>query len=223
VKTVLNLADNSIVISKFGIELPFFLGTTYGLRRNFAWAAIRKADVVESERKCEIVIYTTDRFPVHLDVKCFAPEELEQLLVALNVWAQNCEKNPALELLHDKLQKDSDARLLPNYTAMWEEELAHRFSSTAYVPLEPGHVLQNGMLKVVNQLSFGGLSAVYLCQRNERDLVVLKEAVIPEDGDSEMKERSMEFLLREASLLAKLDHAAIVKVIVLSRVDDIIC
>jgi len=213
VKAVLNLADNNIVISKVGIELPFFLGSTFGLRRNFAWAAIRKADVVESEHKCEIVIYTADGFPVYLNVKCFAPEELEQLLVALNVWAQNCEKNPALELLHDKLQKDSDARLLPNYTAMWEEELAHRFSSTAYVPLEPGHVLQSGKLKVVNQLSFGGLSAVYLCQRDERDLVVLKEAVIPDDGDSEIKQKSMEFLLRESRMLAKLEHPAIVKVL----------
>ena len=107
VKSVLNLADNRIVISKLGIEFPFFLGSTFGLRRNFAWAAIRQTQLIESKNKREIVICTTDGFPVYMDVKCFAPEELEQLLLGLDVWAINCEKNPLLETLQDLLPQST--------------------------------------------------------------------------------------------------------------------
>jgi tRNA A-37 threonylcarbamoyl transferase component Bud32 len=213
VKTVLNLSDNRIIMSKNGLELPFFLGNTLGLRRNFAWVAIKSAQLVESDLKREIVIHTTDGFPVYLDIKCFAPEELEQLLVAMNVWAINCEKSPALEMLQDELQIKSDERLLPSYTAMWDDELSRRFTATAYVPLEPGQVLQDGRLKVVSQLSFGGLSAVYLCQYKDRDLVVLKEAVVPHDGDEELKQKAMELFEREARLLMKIEHPSVVKVL----------
>jgi eukaryotic-like serine/threonine-protein kinase len=131
----------------------------------------------------------------------------------MNVWAINCEKSPALEMLQDELQIKSDERLLPSYTAMWDDELSRRFTATAYVPLEPGQVLQDGRLKVVSQLSFGGLSAVYLCQYKDRDLVVLKEAVVPHDGDEELKQKAMELFEREARLLMKIEHPSVVKVL----------
>ena len=212
VKAVLNLSDDRIIVSKLGIAFPFFLGNTFGLRRNFAWAAINRAELIDRHGKREIVIYNSDGFPIYLDIKCIVPEELEQLLVGFDVWATNCEKNPELELLQDELQTSSDQRLLPSYTAMWDDELSRRFASTAYVPLEPGHVLQGGRLKVVNQLSFGGLSAVYLCQRDARDLVILKEAVIPDDNEDELKQKAMELFVRESRILMQLDHPAIVKV-----------
>src|SRR5262249_51844479 len=146
-------------------------------------------------------------------IACIAPEELEQLLVGLDVWGTKCEKDPALETLQTELQQRSDERALPSYTAMWEDELSRRFTSTAYVPLEPDHVLQNGRLKVVSQLSFGGLSAVYLCQYNDRDLVILKEAVIPGEGDNESQSKAIELFVREAKILVKLNHQAIAKVL----------
>ncbi|HEY9785302.1 MAG TPA: serine/threonine-protein kinase [Candidatus Obscuribacterales bacterium] len=213
VKAVLNLADNRIVLSKLGIELPFFLGNTFGLKRTFAWAAIRQAQLIESETKREIILCTTDGFPVYLDVKCMANEELEQLLLGLDVWAVNCEKSPQLQALQDELQETAGKRESPSYTAMWEEELSRRYSSTAYVPLEPGQELQQGRIKVLNQLSFGGLSAVYLCQRHNRDLVVLKEAVVPTGTDDEIEKKAKELFEREASILMKLDHPAIARVV----------
>ena len=213
VKAVLNFADNRIVVSKLGIEFPFFLANTYGFRRNFAWAAIHKAQLHTGADRRELVLYTTDGFPVYLNVACMAPNELEQLLVGIDVWAAHCEKDPELELLQDELQKGSDQKLLPSYTAMWDDELSRRFSSTAYVPLEPGQHLQNGRLKVLSQVSFGGLSAVYLCQKNERELVVLKEAVIPGDGSGDVKSKALELFEREAQILMKLDHPKIMKVL----------
>jgi serine/threonine-protein kinase len=73
--------------------------------------------------------------------------------------------------------------------------------------------LQNGRLKVLSQVSFGGLSAVYLCQKNDQELVVLKEAVVPGDGTGDVKSKALELFEREAQILMKLDHPQIMKVL----------
>lgn len=213
VSLVMKFSDNRIILSKSGLELPFFLGNTFGLRRNFSWITINSATFVDSEIKREVVLHTTDGFPVYLDVNCFEPDELEQFLVALNLWAINCKATPELEILQEELQQKSDEKLLPSYTAMWDDELSRRFTATAYVPLEPGQELQKGRLKVLSQLSFGGLSAVYLCQYRDRDLVILKESVVPQNSDESLKEKALELFDREAQLLMKLDHPSIVKVL----------
>ncbi|HMY04156.1 MAG TPA: serine/threonine-protein kinase, partial [Candidatus Obscuribacter sp.] len=94
----------------------------------------------------------------------------------------------------------------------WEEELSRRFCPTAFVPLEPGMVLRNGTLKVLRHLALGGLSAVYLCQLDERQLVVLKEAVVADDATESAQDKAREMLDREAAMLLKLKHDNIVKV-----------
>lgn len=213
VKAVLNLSDNRIVLSKIGMELPFFLGNTFGLRRTFSWSTIRNAQLVESGSKRELVLHTTDGFPIYLDLACISSSELEQLLLALDVWAINCEKNPLLETLQQELSTSCIGQDSTGYTQMWEEELSRRFSSTAYVPLEPGCTLQDGRLKVLNQLSFGGLTAVYLCQKNDRELVVLKEAVIPQETEEETERKALELFEREAQILMALEHRAITRVL----------
>jgi serine/threonine-protein kinase len=101
---------------------------------------------------------------------------------------------------------------LLNYTDMWEDELQRRFSSVAFVPLEPGQVLRDGSLRVVRHLAMGGLSAVYLCQLNENKLVVLKEAVVSADAVEATQVKAREMLDREAAYLLKLNNPNIVKV-----------
>ncbi len=95
---------------------------------------------------------------------------------------------------------------------MWEEELSRRFSATAFVPLEPDRKLQNGRVKIVKQLAFGGLSAIYLAQLNDKDMVVVKEAVIPEGTEEKTKAKAMELFAREAQFLIRLEHDQIAKV-----------
>jgi serine/threonine-protein kinase len=96
---------------------------------------------------------------------------------------------------------------------MWEDELERRFASTAFVVLEPDKLLQDGKLQVVRQLSFGGLSAVYLCRREKRELVVLKESVVPADASLELRQKAEEMFAREARLLLRLKHTHIVGVL----------
>lgn len=99
------------------------------------------------------------------------------------------------------------------FTAIWERDLASRFGSTAFVPLEAKAQLKNGALTVIGQVSFGGLSAVYLCKDNLGDSVILKEAVVPLNSDSAMKEKAIEMFKREAKILQGLDHPNIARVL----------
>jgi len=82
-----------------------------------------------------------------------------------------------------------------------------------FFPLEPGHALQRGKLKVIRQLAFGGLSAIYLVQREELDMFVLKEAVVPLDADADQRTRAEQHLKRESEMLFCLYHPNIAHVI----------
>jgi len=95
---------------------------------------------------------------------------------------------------------------------MWEDELSDRFSSTAYIPLNPGQKLLDSTVKVIKQLAFGGWSAVYLVQESNTKLKVLKECVIPPLASDDLKAKALGMFSREAQLLLKLDHPKIVKV-----------
>jgi len=96
---------------------------------------------------------------------------------------------------------------------MWQDELGRRFTVTTFVPLEPGKTLQNGRLKVVRQLAFGGLSAIYLVQKNETDMFVLKEAVVPPSAEPEVRQMAEQHLVREAKMLFGLRHPNIARVL----------
>lgn len=139
--------------------------------------------------------------------------ELEQLMIATDLWCTDAVKDSKLETLHNRLQGSGGDQARLSYTSMWEDELERRFAATAFVPLEPGLNLQNGRLRVVRQLSFGGLSAIYLCQDQGKDLVVLKESVIPPDSKPEIRQKAEELFARESRFLMKLDHSQIVKVL----------
>jgi serine/threonine protein kinase len=104
------------------------------------------------------------------------------------------------------------AALNPSFTQLWEDELASRFGSTIFVPLEPGGTLQEGSLTVVGQLCFGGLSAVYMASRKGGQQVILKEAVLPQGCDQELKEKALAMFAREAAILATLKHERIAQV-----------
>jgi serine/threonine-protein kinase len=95
---------------------------------------------------------------------------------------------------------------------MWEEELSRRFTATTFVPLEPDRMLQNGKYKIVRQIAFGGFSAVYLAQRNDLDMVILKQAVLPPETDENARSAAERHLRRESEILSKIDHPGIVKV-----------
>jgi predicted Ser/Thr protein kinase len=212
--------DDRILISKEGVAFPLFMLGKLGVRRDRMWSELTQCDLLlASERENKnglpdgkLTLRFKEGEAVPLSLKLLDKSNLEQFLLAVEVWGKNCKREPALIEFQNGIQNSTRGVEQFSYTQMWEEELSRRFSATSFVPLEPGKKLQNGKLNVVRQLAFGGLSAIYLAQRNEKDLVVLKEAVVPPNSDENSRAKAVELFQREAQLLIKLNNSNIAKV-----------
>jgi predicted Ser/Thr protein kinase len=207
--------DDRLNLSKDSISFPLFMMLRLRLRRNRSWQELVDANISRSlDGKSDKVILRFGGGEVmQLKSQWFTKSEMEQLLLSLELWGANCSRTPELMDYQRHLQNENSGVGKQSYTQMWEEELGRRFNATSFVPLEPDHELRGGELKVVKQIAFGGLSAIYLAQRGGTDMVVLKEAVVPGSADIETRRKAEEMFNREAALLVKLDHPQIAKVL----------
>lgn len=218
--------DNRIHVSKDGISFPAFLLPALKFRRARSWTELGRADLfvpsassselhdgepVKEGRRLLLTFDSAECLPLKLSR--FERSDVEQLLLAIELWATNCKRSPALVDYQTQIQNQGHGVAKVGYTQMWEEELSRRFQATSFVPLEPGKELQDGRLRIVRQLAFGGLSAIYLAQENKLDLVVLKEAVVPPSADAQTRAQAEQHLFREADMLSHLDHPNIARVL----------
>lgn len=215
--------DDRVLISKEGIAFPLFMMFRLGLRRDRLWSELSGAEIATLAGKVnknglpdgQLNLFFSEAgkgSSVPLSLKLLDKSNLEQFLLALEVWGKNCKRSPALIEFQNGIQNSSRGVEQFSYTQMWEEELSRRFSATSFVPLEPGKTLQGGRLNIVRQLAFGGLSAIYLAQLNDKELIVVKEAVVPPNADEKSRAKAVELFQREAQLLIKLDNSNIAKV-----------
>jgi len=212
--------DDRILVSKEGIAFPLFMMSRLGLKRDRTWTELGRAEIALSNGKANsnglpdgrINLFFRHGGSVPMNLRLMKKDMLEQFLLALEIWGLNCERSPALIEFQTSIQNSSRGLEQFSYTQMWEEELSRRFSATSFVPLEPNHKLRTGNLRIVRQLAFGGLSAIYLAQRNEKDLVVVKEAVVPANADEQSRAKAVELFEREAQLLIKLHHPNVARV-----------
>jgi len=208
--------DKYIHISKSGIAFPLLFSRKLRAGRNRNWAEITNAELIdygESNKSNLLALGFNSGEIIPLKIACLKKQDIEQLLLALELWGTNCKRSPQLLTYQQDLQNSYHNGSGKGYTQMWEEELGRRFTNTVFIPLEPEHQLQNGRLRIIRQLAFGGLSAIYLAQLNGLDLVVLKEAVVPNQADEDKRKQAEEHLIREAKLLAKIDHPNIAHVL----------
>jgi tRNA A-37 threonylcarbamoyl transferase component Bud32 len=207
--------DDRIDLSKDTLAFPLFMFLRLRCRLNRTWQEIGSASLARSldGKKTDLTLRFKSGEQLSLKSHWFKKEEMEQLLLSLDLWGVNCQRTPELVDYQRQLHAEITCAGKQSYTQMWEEELGRRFNATAFVPLEPGHTLREGQLKIVKQLAFGGLSAIYLAQRGELDLVVIKEAVVPSSSDEATKAKAEELFKREAALLVKLDHPHVARVL----------
>ncbi|MBX9568919.1 MAG: serine/threonine protein kinase [Candidatus Obscuribacterales bacterium] len=212
------LADDKLIATRDGLRIPFHLSLRTGRRRDFAWSEIEKiifsGDTNSDKNNFHINLTTKSGAVIPINCAKLTPAELEQILLAIELWGANAVIDERIIPVKERLQNRPSLMTSKemSYTAVWEEEMERRFGSTAFVVLEPDTELQEGKLHVVRQLAFGGLSAVYLCQIFKRDLAVLKESVVPADASAELKTKAEEMFAREARLLMGLQHKNIVRV-----------
>lgn len=204
--------DDRLFVSKDGIAFPLFLLPFLKFRRNRSWSELRQAELLGGPGE-EKLLLTFDGGAVPINLNGVSASDREQLMLAIELWGVNCQRSPQLIEYQNCLQNEIRGVSQVSYTQMWEEELSRRFNATSFVPLEPDAVLKNGKLKITKQLAFGGLSAIYLAQLNELDRVVVKEAVIPVNAETDTRRQAEDRIQREAMLLMKLQHPNIARVL----------
>ncbi len=210
--TVLVCLDNKFALTQDGLELPrrFLLDLSFLRKR--PWAHL---DLIEFKNE-ELVLRfgnSLQKGQARFRLTGVKTSDLKDLVIAVrsNAPETRCVfDRKAVEMGIPGIQANPNDE---SFTAIWERDLASRFGSTAFVPLEAKTKLQDGRLTVIGQVSFGGLSAVYLCKDNLGETVILKEAVVPLNADSTSKAKALEMFKREAKILQTLSHSNIARVL----------
>ncbi|HEY9773633.1 MAG TPA: serine/threonine-protein kinase [Planktothrix sp.] len=207
ITTIFICLDNKLVLTQKGVELPRrFLLEMAGARKR-GWGNLRSI-----EFKNEDLTMRFDFGVARFKSSGMSTSDLKDLVVAVR------SNSPDTNCVFDKravalgIPGIQSAPQDESFTALWERDLASRFGSTAFVPLEAKAKLQEGRLTVIGQVSFGGLSAIYLCKDNLGETVIVKEAVVPLNADSASKAKALEMFSREAKILKELNHANVARV-----------
>lgn len=201
--------EDLIEIDSTGICLPFSLTLKNHRQKFIAWHEIKSVKLID---KRYLLISSQDGV-VNLDLANMSMSDQEQLIISLSLLAPEQSVDISLLEKKDQLAETlSQSDRLLSFTTLWDDELASRFSTTAYVPLFPGQSIQNDRFTVVRQLNLGGWSAVYLVTEEGNRLRVVKEAVIPLGSSDELKAKALSMFEREAQLLVRIQHPNIIKV-----------
>ncbi|MCC7530275.1 MAG: serine/threonine protein kinase [Candidatus Melainabacteria bacterium] len=165
---------------------------------------------VSNTPDCICIVYK-DGCDVQLRLAGFTKKNLELLLLLIRNHCPQAKWLPSDENV--RLISPSTAPINPlSFTGLWLDEIGSRLGSTAFVPLDPGSMLQDGRIKVIGQIALGGLSAIYLAQTDEKRTCVLKESVVPFSSEDEARKTALELFKREAQLLARIDHPRIARI-----------
>ena len=211
--------DNRLYISKSGMAFPLYMMPFLGFRRNRSWAELRSAGVIHRRfgsggfAPDYLYLDFNKTIPTRFRISHFDRSQMEQMLLAIELWSGNSVRTPELVDFQNQLHNENKGLGQISQQDMWEEELTRRFSATSFVPLEPGRRILGGSIEIVRQLAFGGLSAIYLAQQNNKNMIVVKEAVVPANADNETRKKAAEHFFREARFLMTLDHPSIAKVL----------
>ncbi len=208
-------SKSCITINPDTIEVParFFLSMQGRLQR--LWSDISHIAVTtgNSSGKDQLLLYFKSGGRAAISLRSMERSRLEEFLLCVEMRAADARRDLGLAAMLDVLHYEKSNKGEISYTQLWELDMNRRFSPMAYVPLEPEQVIQGGQIKILSQLGFGGLSAVYLAKRNSKERVVVKESAIPSGTDPIMFSKAEEMLRKEANLLIELSHPQIVKVL----------
>lgn len=205
-----------LTITDKGIRFP--LGQVlHGRFKHYRlWRDVTKVEFTRLDKISESpteLVFVFGRKRVQLQLDGFDGEELEKLLMALQMFCPASLMTPSLAETDLLIGREIESKSLKSFTELWEEDMSRHLTATAFVPLEAGHHLQNGRLTIVNQIGCGGFSAVYRAKLKDRQVVAVKEFVVPEGVREESRVKATEMFDRESRLLCALEHPRIAKVL----------
>ena len=196
-----------LVVTSDGITFPpRFCGI--GPRVSLRWKDLRMVDFTARGRR---LVLKTDSAEHKISTTKIPANEIEQLLFAMEVWNPSLAWSQAASDYKDEIQ-NARIGLDDVFTKSWETELKRRYAVTTFAPHQPGTTLQSGRLKILKQLAFGGFSAIYLAEDENRQSVVIKE-LVPNAQTDASQTKAIEMFDREAKLLSRIEHPQIAKVL----------
>lgn len=101
---------------------------------------------------------------------------------------------------------------ISNFTTIWSEEFDRKFQLANHVSLIAGQNCGNDRYSIAMTIATRLNSSTYLACDKLGKRVIIKELVAPVNTELNESSKLLEQFLREAALLAKLDHPSIVKV-----------
>lgn len=227
VRTIVNrlIGRSNLRIDSRGVSLWHSLGGAPSLtRKTHLWKDlqfVRFEKNVVGVSSTELLIFDWDSSKqmrlshtaemTMIDLSILSPEERADLFACLALFVpQELIAPEALYLQMRALSGDTSGSLY-NFTDLWMNEFSSRFSLANYVPLKPGTILGH---YVVNMLTASrSNSSVYLAQAENGRRVVIKELTVPVDCGGSEQLKILEQFNREASILARLNHPAIVRIV----------
>lgn len=218
--TVFVCIQNKFQITSKGIQFPLRCLLQVGHSLYRPWTKLLAITFVNTERTDKLapsrnpnsmmLHFADSNLP--LELAAFSKQDLQSFLLALQSYVPELLIQPPLSEVELAIDKNAKTRQDASFTQIWENDMASRFGSTVFVPLEPGNKLQNGRLEVVGQIAFGGLSAIYLAKDKDSQLCVIKEAIVPANSDHESAAKALEMFQRESQLLMTLSNPRIARV-----------
>lgn len=212
-----------LVLTPNGIVFPWYMmlglysvPIKRWIRLTSVTVTVPENEVADEDRfdKTRIVFNFGPASKARIQLGKLSRSTVATFLEDLDKWVGKEQKSPELaKLISDYLNSQSKPVDASSFTSLWGEELATHMAATSFIPLTKGVQLQTGRFTVLAILSSGGLSAVYLAQTADGTMVVLKESVIPQHLDDAIKNKAHELFEREATLLTKLNHPRITKVL----------
>ncbi|MBX9666298.1 MAG: serine/threonine protein kinase [Candidatus Obscuribacterales bacterium] len=177
-------------------------------------------DLEKADDSKKLFIYFKSGGHATIDLNRMSKKGAELLFVALESWCLEFSRSPQFRLGENSddsrfigKQANPEKEIPQSFTELWEQEMQDHFSATNFVPLKKGKLLKAGRLRVLMQIAAGGLSAIYLAETPEKELRVLKEATLPLTLAESTREKAKELFLREATILQRLSHPKIARVL----------
>ncbi|HEY9685006.1 MAG TPA: serine/threonine-protein kinase [Oculatellaceae cyanobacterium] len=147
----------------------------------------------------------------YISLDALTSAQREQLFLMLSRYAPQEILSPEILFLQVQALCGGESNL-SDYTQIWLDEFNRRFEISNYVSLPAGALCGNGRYIINMTISTKINTSTYLAAEKSGQRVVIKELVTPADSSDVVQEKQQQQFLREASILAKLNHPSIVKV-----------
>lgn len=206
--------ESTIKIDQTGITFSGPIVKTL-TRSNFKWKDLKHLVFAENGTPSQTPNQLFFSFGLdgvaEVEMNALSRSDLRDILLSISLFGSHVEIKPA-EASEQLGIKDRKTINPLEFTELWQNKLERRFAPTIFVPLEKDQKLQNGSIKVIGQVAYGGMSAIYLASHANLGTVVLKESVISGPPESEAVKKASELFKREAMLLCSISHARIAKI-----------